>query len=189
MKAYILGLDISTTCCGWALLSVDYDIDRDIRVGKIIPPKSTSKNPVSWFARADHIYTSVDTIFSNVPIAAIGVEQLNSFRGGEVTRQLSAVNLGVQFYFYKKYGIEPIEMNTMTLKKKFTGHGGAQKNQMIESANKRFGLNLRWPTNPSDQKDKEKNDEDIADALAVAWVLYTEASETLRKNLEVRSDN
>lgn len=181
MRAYILGLDVSTTCCGWALLSVDWETDRGLHFSKIIPPKK-----VSWLRRADHILTAIDTyLLSQVdkPIAAIAMEQLNSFTGAPTTRALAGIGGLVQYHLFKKLGMETIELHTTTVKKTFSGSGAAKKMHMVAAANQRFGLSLRWPPAEKDQRNKEKNDEDIADAIGVAWTLYTESGESLRAAL------
>jgi len=182
VNAYILGLDVSTTCCGWALLSVDYDSDHSLHFGKIIPPKKQS-----WLHRADHILTALDTHLLNwpdKPIAAIAMEQLNSFTGAPTTRALAGVGALVQFHLFKKIGLEAIELHTTTVKKTFSGSGAAKKMHMIAAANKRFGLRLCWPPTEKEQRNKWVNDEDIADAIGVAWTLYTEAGDSLRNALK-----
>jgi Holliday junction resolvasome RuvABC endonuclease subunit len=178
MKAYILGLDVSTTCCGWALLSLDYADDRDLRYGKIIAPKKAS-----WFVRCDFILGAINTYLADAPVAAIAMEQLNSFRGAGVTRQIAGIGALVSYNLYKRYGIETIEMHTTTVKKAFSGSGAAKKWDMIAAANKRYGLALRWPETAAAQKNKEHNDEDVADAIAVASTLYDQSGEDIRAGL------
>lgn len=182
---YVLGLDISTTCVGWALISLEYEKDHLLWLGKIIPPKGTKKEPVSWFERAKFIHTAIEQLIENRNIAAIAVEQLNSMRGGDTTRQLAGMSMSVQFLLFKKLGIEPSEIFTSTMKKGFTGNGAAKKWDMIAHANKTYGTNLRWPTSTKDQKNKELNDEDVADALAAAHCFLEEVGEDLRDYLRI----
>lgn len=187
MKSYVMGLDISTTCVGWSLISLN---DGDLQYGKIIPPRGTKKKPVSWFQRAKHIYTAMDQMLElrKSSIVAVAVEQLNSQRGGETTRQLAGMSKLVQYLVYSHLGIEPSEIWTSTMKKDFTGNGAAKKWDMIAHANKTYGLSLCWPPTPAGQKNKELNDEDIADAIAAAHCLILEVGEDLRAALAEASN-
>ncbi len=189
MKAYILGLDVSTTCVGWALLSLNYGItDRDLRLGKIIPPKHTKRNPMSWFKRATHVCTVLDQLLEGEPVVAAAIEQLNSVRSVDTTRKLAGMSYVVQHLLYKKFGFEPSEINTATLKKGFTGSGAAKKWDVIACANKLYNLNLCWPPTLAAQNNKEINDEDPADALGAAHCLNAEVGEELRASLRETPD-
>ncbi len=184
MKSYILGIDSSTTCVGWALLSLDYAQDKLLTYGKIIPPK-IGKNQGTWFQRASYIYAVMEKVLLSVPVSAVAIEELNSQRGGETTRQLAGVNMGIQFLAYKHLGIEPSPIYTSTAKKAFTGSGNAQKWHMIDRANTLYGLNLFWPATPGAQKNKKLNDEDVADAIAMAYCLEREIGDELRNTLKL----
>lgn len=184
MKSFILGLDTSTTCVGWALLSLNYTEDKELHYGKIIPPRR-GKNQGTWFERVTYIYAEMAKVLESRPISAAAIEELNSMRGGEVTRQLAGVNMGIQFLVYTRLGIEPSTIYTSTAKKAFTGAGNAQKWHMIDRANELYGLNLFWPATPSAQKNKMLNDEDVADAIAMAYCLEQEIGDELRNTLKL----
>lgn len=186
---YVLGLDVSTTCTGWALISLDPLVAPRLFFGKIMPPPSTSKRRVSWYERADFIYSHLPQALGDIAVCAICLEELNSFRGGEVTRQLAGINMGVRFLMWKKYGVEPTAMDTTTIKKAFTGSGKAEKQHMVAAANKIYGLQLRYPTTESQQRNKEINDEDQADAIACAHVFIKESGEELREALNKPKTN
>ena len=182
MKSFVLGFDTSTTCVGWALLSLTYAQDQDIRFGKIIPPK-LGKNQGTWFQRATYIYAEVEKVLLSAPISAVAIEELNSMRSGETTRQLAGINMGIQFLVYKHLGLEPSAMYTSTIKKDFAGAGNAQKWHMIARANELYGLELQWPSTAGTQKNKKLNDEDIADAIGAAYCLEKEVGDELRATL------
>ena len=147
--------------------------------GKIVgPPKG------SLYERLDHIYTCLPRAIPEVPIVAIAVEQLNSFRGAVTTRQLAGVDVGVQYLLWKKYGIEATEMNTRKVKEVMTGSGAAKKIHMVQMANSLFGLNLYFPPTEEGQKDKVKSDEDIADSIGVSLAFVTLHGDKLKEKLD-----
>jgi Holliday junction resolvasome RuvABC endonuclease subunit len=183
MKSFVLGLDISTTCVGWAMLSLNYAEDKDLRYGKIIPAAR-----VSWFQRADHIYAEMGRLVETVPICAIAIEELNSMRGGETTRQLAGINMGVQYLLYRRFGITPSMMWMSSMKKGFTGSGSAKKWDMIARANELYGLDLHWPLTAAGRRNKKVNDEDVADAIGAAYCLEQEVGDELRATLKEVND-
>lgn len=178
MRAGILGLDTSTTCVGWAVLSLDYASDKELVYGKIIPPTEAS-----WFGRTDYILQELGVVCGAHPIVAAGVEELNYARSMSVVRAIAGMNMLCQYQVYKSLKIEPISMNTTNVKKVFSGYGAAKKWDMIAAANRIYGLSLVWPQRPTDQKNKELTDDDIADAIGVAHVLMAEIGDDLRASL------
>lgn len=98
----------------------------------------------------------------------IGIEMPNSFRGGDVTRKLCGLYGIILYYIHNELGVRPIEINTKHAKKVATGSGNADKQRTIFNINKIFGLTLEYSAT------KNKSDDDVADALSIAYCLLIE---------------
>jgi Holliday junction resolvasome RuvABC endonuclease subunit len=113
----------------------------------------------------------------------VGIEMPNSFRGGDVTRKLCGL-YGILLHTIKnEFDIDAKEINTMHAKKISTGFGSAKKDKIVKSINKIFSLSLRYSTN------KNKSDDDVADALSIAYCMYIEdssRSKTIKKRRKRR---
>lgn len=186
MTPVILGLDISLSCTGWCLLSLEED--KLVKWGKIAtkPSKYGNLNDSDYFARVHKIVTGVEEVFKDpeVAIVSVAVEQLNSFRGGDVARRLLGVSKVVQYLIWKNHGLTPNEINTMTAKKVFTGNGQASKALVLVAANQRLAIKppLVWVEKKLDRKGV--SDEDTADSAAVAFTLKQEIGEQLLKSFK-----
>src|SRR5665213_498956 len=64
------------------------------------------------------------------------------------------------------------EVHTAHAKAAFCGKGGGGKQQTIDQANARYGLQLKY------HRDAGKTDDDVADAIQVAWVQRKELIES-----------
>jgi len=177
-QAYILGLDSSLSCTGWALL--DIRADRIIEYGRIYPPAKDS----TYLEKVKHINDCIDIVFGKYKsnILAVAIEQPNSFRGGEVTRMLIGLFKIVQYNIWVKHGLTCNELNTKTAKKVFTSHGDASKELTVLVANAKFGLDLIFIEKAKDKM--RLSWEDAADAMSVAYALRAEIAEDAIKALD-----
>ncbi len=186
MTEVILGLDLSVSCSGWALLSLRED--RVIAYGKVVTvlPKKKDRPADIYFKRVQKVVDVIDEVFArkDVQIVAVGVEQLNYFRGIDTARDLLGVSKVVQHHIWKAYGLMPNEINTTTAKKAFTGRGDALKTLVLVIANTHFKLSppLIWV-----EPEKDKNhtsDDGISDAISIAWTLRLEIKDRLTKAID-----
>ena len=95
---------------------------------------------------------------------AIAVEQPNSFRNGASTRILTG-DFGALLYWIHINKMAGIEVNTTHAKKIFCGVAGKGKEPTIARANELYGLDLKF------HRDPKKSDDDVADAIQVAYTL------------------
>lgn len=186
MTPVILGLDISLSCTGWCLLSLEED--RVVKWGKISTKASKrgSLNDSDYYIRVHRIVQGVEAVFDipEIVIVSVAVEQLNSFRGGDVSRRLMGVSKIVQYTIWKNHGLTPNEINTMTAKKVFTGNGQAEKTLVLVMANHVYKLSpqLVWLEKKTDKEGR--SDEDIADSISIAHTLKKEIGEQLLKTFK-----
>jgi len=100
----------------------------------------------------------------------VGIETPNSFRGGDVTRKLCGL-YGIMLYVVKQdLGLDIREVNTMHAKKMTTGVGSADKAKIVKKVNGLFKLDLRY------SKNKNKSDDDVADAISIAYCMLRDDS-------------
>ena len=179
-KYYVLGLDISTTCTGWALLELETG---DLaKYGKII-----TADEENIFEQARKIQKDLYKETMGFAVVVVGVEQLNSFRNGSITRALCGISYIVQDYIYKYWGIFPNQINTGTAKSVFTrGYktwkGAAKKPDVLAVANARYGLNLKFIA--PNKKKGGNGDDDISDATSIAFALREEVGEDLLSQIK-----
>ena len=112
--------------------------------------------------------------------AAVAIEQPNSFRGGSTTRLLCG-GWGALMLWVFNNGMPPFDINTSHAKSSFCDKEknkkglmkvGKGKQPTIDKANSLFGLDLKW------HRDEKKTDDNISDAIQVAWVLRKELIES-----------
>jgi Holliday junction resolvasome RuvABC endonuclease subunit len=94
--------------------------------------------------------------------AAIAIEQPNSGQNMQSTRELTG-GFGAILYWLHTEGLSAMDVNTAHAKKVFVGKGGGGKVQTIDRANQLYGLALKY------HRDGEKSDDDVADAIQVAY--------------------
>jgi Holliday junction resolvasome RuvABC endonuclease subunit len=178
----LLGLDVSTTCTGWAF--IDLSNGGLISYGKIEPLKD------NYWDRVIVTVNSIRELFKtpDMQIAGVGIEQLNWFRNAESARQLAGISGVVQYVLRQSENIIVNELNTSMVSAAF--RKGVimdpklpKKAKTVAAANARFGLNLKFKDRPV--KGRKVSDDDMADAIAVAFTLYREIGEDLRSQLTI----
>jgi len=181
----ILGLDISLSCTGWCLMSLQED--RVLAYGKV-PTKALKKKKnaaklpkgvyqdLGFFPRSKEVIDAVDAALTSNPgvnVVGIGVEQLNSFRGASTARTLAGVSKLLQHHLWSGLGVVPYEIHTGTAKLAFTGNGNAGKALTLVIANTHYKLKppLVYYEETSKEHKAGQSDDDIADAISVAYAL------------------
>lgn len=158
----VLGIDASTSCVGWAILS-DEKKPKLVDFGKILIKEET-KEKGTIFIYKEIIIQLKDILETNKGcIRRIAMEQLNSTRNMKVTRILAGLAGVLRYVIYFDFGISVNEVNTKHAKFTVTGNGNADKEEVINKINKTFKLKLQY-----NKKKKEESDDDIADAIAIA---------------------
>ncbi len=154
----VMGIDSSTSCTGYCFMDskgliVDY--------GKILPP-----GDISYLQKCDFIASELIKVIEPKKecIIKIGIEMLNSSVNMKITRILAGLAQIIRYSIYKKYNMVVEEINTKQHKKFLTGNGNADKFQTIRFVNKKYKLGLKFH-----KTNKEKSDDDIADAISVAF--------------------
>lgn len=165
----IIGIDSSTTCTGYAVLQKEKGKYKLIKYGKIIPPAIQSKTHpkgISYLKVCEAIYSELEKVVGNCGSDNVTIvfEQPNSFRNGDTTRKLCGLYGILRYMVSIRFGIEPLEANTKTVKSVVCGNGNADKKAMVDTINKMYGLKLKFSTS----QNKEKSDDDISDAIGVA---------------------
>ncbi len=164
----VIGIDSSTTCTGYAVMKKEKDVYKLINYGKIIPPED-----LTYLKICEYIYTQLEKVISEYSTrkaeVVVVIEQPNSFRNGSVTRMLCGLYGIVRFMIMMRFGLEPVEANTKTVKKVVCDNGNADKEEMIVFVNRLYNLKLVFSKATKKGKpDKTKTDDDIADAIGVA---------------------
>ncbi len=182
-RRLVLGLDSSTTCFGYAFIDISKGGLKLVDYGKIIPPLDPEKvkirpaltnKKLDYLPRCNYILKEIEKIYESAPgkVIAVAIEQPNSFKNGETTRQLCGLYGMVRYIYWVRYNINCAEMNTGHVKRCITGNGNAGKQEMVDAINDRFNIELIY----KDTQNKEKTDDDIADAISVA-ATYVEENE------------
>jgi Holliday junction resolvasome RuvABC endonuclease subunit len=123
-----------------------------------------------WDMMINQIEKFMEEFLMGRPVV-VAVEQPNSFRGGETTRQLCG-GFGALMYWLHKNGLTGIDVNTAHAKKVFCGKSLKGKQQTIDRANELYNLDLKY------HRDPKKTDDDVADAIQVAWALRSDLIES-----------
>ena len=143
----ILGLDISTSCTGWCLLSSSGEI---IDIGYIDLSKKKG-----LFEKAREVESSITRLSEAHSIRQVFIEEnLQSFRSGFSSAQtistLSKFNGIVSFICFKMFGSEPVFFNVNSARKilgikliRKKDGGLPTKEQLREWAEK--NINYKWP--------------------------------------------
>lgn len=157
---YVLGLDTSTTCVGYAVFKVTEKTHRLTDYGKIVVPED-----LGYLQKCEHIVNKIESIINKIDTTGlkIALEEPNSFINGNTTRMLCGIYQIVRYMIYLRFAIESQGMNTKEIKKMMSGNGSAKKQEMVDAVNGMFGLKLNFH-----KSNKDKTDDDIADAIAVA---------------------
>jgi Holliday junction resolvasome RuvABC endonuclease subunit len=162
----IVGIDSSLSCTGIAILSEDLEI--------IETTKIKTKPDQDLLDRYFFIINEIILILDRYKIIRLGIEQPNTARNLKNARMLIGLYQLIRFMLYKRYNVFPHELNTKTIKLCVSGNGNAEKPVMIKAINKIFKTKLKFSTK------KEDSDDDIADALGVAYTLENLPQEKLK---------
>jgi Holliday junction resolvasome RuvABC endonuclease subunit len=164
---YILGIDSSTKCTGWAM--IDTESGKLLKLGRVIPPKD-----LYYVDRWVVIVKGLeDVVKENGDPVVVGIEEPNCFTNGNTVRLLCGI-FGIISYTFSKAGLFVHAVNTAHAKSIFvgsekSGEGHAKKTDTIAKANKMFGLTLTHKERNVDGV--RMSDEDLADAIQVAYCL------------------
>lgn len=159
----ILGVDLATYRTGLAVIEVAKPA-RLLHKARIVSPSDR------YVERLDLIINQVEKFMEEFVMGrpvAVAIEQPNSFQNGETTRQLCGV-YGALTYWLFKNDMTSIDVNTAHAKKVFCGAGGGGKKQTLDRANELYGLSLKY------HRDAVKSDDDISDAIQVAYCLRSD---------------
>lgn len=170
----ILGLDISSSTIGWAVLSCEKDIVELVSYGNIKPPKST-KGSLAY--RASCAYEMVFDLLGEISPDIVAVEAYaNKFPRGKSTARtiivLSVFNELMAIASLKALGQEPFRYPVSTIRaslSKYSGKAISSKDEVFDLALDKFD-NFKARKNRSGNVAKECFDE--ADAIAVALTHY-----------------
>lgn len=124
----ILGLDLSSTCTGWAVL--DYDSRGLVDCGTIAPRGELPERTIRTAAQVDQLLDG--HAVGDVYLEAIGTR----FVGTALA--LGMVH-GAVLYVCESHGIDPGKVAPAQLKRHATGDGTSSKAAMIAAAQ------VRWP--------------------------------------------
>lgn len=156
----IIGIDSSTSCTGISVISKLGKIERLVFYDKFSPPENSSYEEKVLF-----IFNNIRMIYEDykehTPIVAI--ELLNSPKNLNTTRKLAGLWAFIKVGLYDLESVSVASLNTATVKLLATGDGRADKYKMVKYVNSYFKLNLKYH-----KSNKEKSDDDIADAIGVA---------------------
>ena len=169
---YHIGIDSSLSCTAVAILKRHGNGNCAI----VSYQKIMSDNSKKYLERCDHIVKEllkfIQPYIKLKGACQVGIETPNSFRGGEVTRKLCGL-YGIILYVFHQAGVSVREVNTKHAKKVSTGKGSSDKKQTVKAINKLFGVDLKYKKTSN----KEKTDDDLADALSIAYTIYKEEGE------------
>lgn len=131
---FTLGLDVSTSCTGWAVFDAD---DQFIDMGSIV----LSKSP-SLYTKAAAVRQVLNDLFVKYPICKVYIEEnLQSFRRGfssaKTLSTLARFNGVVSLVAYETFSVEPVHINVNAARKSLgiklvrKKQGGAPTKQQI----------------------------------------------------------
>jgi Holliday junction resolvasome RuvABC endonuclease subunit len=155
----VLGIDSSLRCTGFAFLKKDKGGIKLIRSGKIQPPED-----LSYLEKCQYTFAALEEEASKQGgTFAVIIEQPNSFQNGNTTRLLCGLYQIIRFMFKLRFLVDAIEANTKAVKKAVFEDGNTDKETAVKLINDKYGLTLKFH-----KSNKDKSDDDIADAIAVA---------------------
>jgi Holliday junction resolvasome RuvABC endonuclease subunit len=163
---YVLGIDLGSYRTGLAAIEVGKEARLVNRARVVVEGKDYVDR---WAKTIVQIEKFMTEFLMGRPVA-IAIEQPNSGRNMQSTRELTG-GFGAVLYWLHQNGMSAIDVNTSHAKKVFCGKGGGGKQQTIDRANELYGLELKYHSNP------EKTDDDVADAIQVAYTLRVELIE------------
>jgi Holliday junction resolvasome RuvABC endonuclease subunit len=162
----VLGIDFGSYRTGVAVIEIAEPAKLLHRVRVVAPPdvdKEKDNFVERWAMTIDHIENFMVEFLKGRP-AVVALEQPNSFRNGASTRMLTG-GYGAVLYWCHINDITAFDVNTAHAKKVFCGKFEKGKLPTITRANSLYGLDLKFHSNAA------KSDDDVADAIQVAWAL------------------
>jgi len=180
-----MGLDLDTYITGYAFLSLAEPV-RILDYGKILSSKEDVLD--RWRSIARDV---IEVCPAGGLVKAVAIEEPNCFSNGETTRQLCGL-FGIVSYVLYQNGYYPTAVNTAHAKKIFCGKGGGDKSVTVDRVNALFNLNFRFSAKAKAKRRDAKSlitsagmsDDDVADAIAVAWTLRKDLIETKGSGFE-----
>ena len=158
----VMGIDLGTYRSGLAALEIGRNAKLVAHERVVAPGEVDYNNYIErWDLMIDQVQSFMVQVLKGRPMA-VGVEQPNSFRNGNTTRLLTG-GFGVLMYWLHQQGLFGMEINTGHAKKVFCGKGGGNKIPTLDRANEMYDLNLKF------HRDAKKSDDDISDAIQVAY--------------------
>lgn len=143
----VLGIDPSTVSTGWAVL-----IDQEIVDYGII--KCSSKDPI--YIRVSNIFTSLVAVSQKHPITEIAIEDQFMRNNAKTLKSLSNVK-ATAMILAAQLNVPYTEYSPKHVKLKFTGSGGASKQDMVTHAKSMYDI-------------EEDICDNIADAIGIATI-------------------
>ncbi len=151
----VLGVDPGLHRTGYAVLGMS-PLPMLIEAGVI---RIGSAGTLS--VRLADLHVQIDAIIDEFSISHVGVEQIYAHYRHPRTAILMGHARGVILLAAGQKGVPVTDLPSTLVKKNFTGNGHATKSQMQRTAASRFKLSK--PPSPPD----------VADAMAIAYVLAT----------------
>lgn len=150
----VLGLDLSTTCTGWSIYSLD---TKQLYVGCIkITDKIKRENEITDFnGLMDHITETLSIIIDkSSPVLVVIEDTFTNIRNAKTSKTLISLGAIVRYSLHQSHYLYQ-DVPPCTLKKFIAGKGNATKEEVIEAVQIKTGF------------DCKKND-NIADAIALS---------------------
>lgn len=167
VKEVVVGLDLGSYRTGVAVLGV-------AKGAKLLHKARVVAASDRTVERWDTTIATLEKFFEEFVMGrpvVVAVEQPNAFRNGATTRMLTGL-FGAVLLWLHRNDITAVEVNTSHAKKVFCGKSSAGKQPTIDRANELYGLSLKYHSRP------EKSEDDVADAIQVAWALRHDLIET-----------
>ncbi len=150
----VLGIDPGLHLTGYALVELRGQRRQLVEAGVVrLNPKS------SLSQRLDELYTQVSELMADLTADHVGVEQLYAHYKHPRTAILMGHARGVILLAAQRKRLSMTNLPSTLVKKTITGHGHADKGQIQRAVAALCGL--AKPPSPTD----------VADAIAIAWVL------------------
>ncbi len=159
----VVGIDLGSYRTGISAIEVAKPA-RLLHKGRIVA--ASDRFVERWDLTVNQIEKFLEEFVMGRPVV-VAVEQPNSFRNGETTRLLTGL-FGVVMHWCHKNDLTAIDVNTSHAKKVFCGKSEKGKQPTIDRANSLYGLDLKFHRDPA------KSDDDVADAIQVAYCLRSD---------------
>lgn len=154
-----LGIDPSTASSGYAVLSDKYEL---IAYGTIKP----NKKKLTVGQQALMQYSKLCQVIEETEVKAILMEDQHGGLNKDTLKKLARTS-GYMILLSGQYDL-PLEiLHPSSWRKVVHGKGNAKKEDTLNWANETFGLEL------------EEKDNDIADAIGIAWTAVTHFADEL----------